>query len=118
MAKLKKKQVLNAIEGSGGIIKVIARKCGVTRKAVYVYLDKYPDIKEAYTDEKESLIDLAEGKLFNAVKNGEPWAIKMVLQTIGKDRGYSERQEHEVKHSGGIGLTFNYIAPDKPEVEH
>lgn len=111
MAKLTKKQVIEAIENSGGVIKVIARKCGVSRKAIYDFIEKYPDVKEAFQDEKEGMIDLAEGKLFGAVKKGEAWAIKTVLQTIGKDRGYTEKQEHDHKHSGEVGFKFNYIAP-------
>jgi len=39
------------------------------------------------------LLDATEEKLVAAIDNGEPWAIALVLKTLGKERGYVERQE-------------------------
>ena len=38
-------------------------------------------------------MDISEQKLRAAVLNGEPWAIALVLKTLGKKRGYVERTE-------------------------
>jgi len=36
---------------------------------------------------------MTEAKLYNAVKNGNITAAMFVLKTIGRNRGYVERQE-------------------------
>ena len=40
------------------------------------------------------MVDTAELKLWQCIQNGEAWGITLCLKTIGKDRGYVERQEH------------------------
>jgi len=50
-------------------------------------------IREACDNARGELIDISEQKLRAAVMNGEPWAVAMVLKTLGKSRGYVERQE-------------------------
>ena len=39
------------------------------------------------------MVDTAELKLWHSIQNGEAWGIAFCLKTIGKDRGYIERQE-------------------------
>lgn len=87
------KEFLKAVEGSFGIKAVIARKLGCSRQTVDKYCKKHPTIREAIEQEREMLKDMAEGRLVKAVQDGEPWAVKYVLSTLGKDRGYVERQE-------------------------
>ncbi|MBU2051246.1 MAG: hypothetical protein KKH61_20050, partial [Gammaproteobacteria bacterium] len=41
----------------------------------------------------EGLCDTSEVKLQQAVNGGEAWAVKYVLSTKGKGRGYVERSE-------------------------
>ena len=48
--------------------------------------------------------------------NGEPWAIQMTLKTIGKSRGYVERQEVTGADSSPIELIVKY-ADKKPSGE-
>lgn len=42
---------------------------------------------------RERLVDLAEQGLAYQVEAGAPWAIAFALKTLGKSRGYVERQE-------------------------
>ena len=39
--------------------------------------------------------------------NGEPWAVAMVLKTIGKHRGYVERQEVTGADGGSITVKWD-----------
>ena len=39
------------------------------------------------------MVDVAEGRLNQAVNNGDLTAIIFTLKTLGKSRGYIERQE-------------------------
>jgi len=47
--------------------------------------------------------DMAEGKLFEAIEAGEPWAIRFFLTKRGADRGYGSTAR--IKHVGAIEKT-------------
>jgi hypothetical protein len=45
------------------------------------------------TDFRESIVDNAESAFNKAVVTEQPWAIQFALRTIGRKRGYVDRQE-------------------------
>ena len=47
----------------------------------------------ALTDAREGMVDNAESKLAMAVLDGDLGAVRYVLSTLGKNRGYVERTE-------------------------
>jgi len=61
------------------------------------------DFSEAADDVSEILLDFAEAKLYDQIKNGNTTAIIFFLKTRGKKRGYVERQEI----TGADGLPNN-----------
>lgn len=65
--------------------------CG--RQCIYDYKAKYPEIDQALLDEREMQLDRTELKLFAAIDKGEGWAITLYLKTIGRSRGYIEKQD-------------------------
>jgi len=95
MSKISAKKLINAIEGSGGFITTIAQRLGVARSTVYTQLKKYPSAQEVLKDEKEKLLDMAEGVLLKNVKAGKEASLFFFLKTQGKKRGYVERQQIE-----------------------
>jgi len=109
MSKLSIKKVKEAIKGSKGIISVIAKRCEVTRLAIYKYIEKHPKLKEEIQEEREKLVDIAELGLLTKLNEGENWAIAMVLKTLGKNRGYSEKLEIDTKNTGNIVWTEKKI---------
>ncbi len=63
---------------------------------------------------RERRVDRAEYKLDDALEDGQPWAIALVLKTIGKDRGYVERSEQQF--GGDVTIRVEYIDDnDQPE---
>lgn len=102
MTKLKctEQQVLDAIKASRGIKTAIARKLGVSRWTVDEYLKRWQSCAQAYEDECETLLDQAEGKLYEkAIVEGSECSLHFLLATKGKGRGYVRASKHE--HSGG-----------------
>jgi len=91
--RISKKRVKKAVEGSGGIVTIIARRLNRSRQQVYTYLEKYPDLKELVEEEREKIVDIAESKLIEKLKENKDWAISFVLKTLGKKRGYTEKVE-------------------------
>jgi len=107
---LTKAVFMKAIPNTGGILTDIAKKCNVCRTTVYNFINKHPDMKQLVEDERESIIDMAEGSLFKSVKMAYFPAIKFTLNTIGKDRGYIERQEQHVTGSITDSGTYERFA--------
>ena len=96
MARLDKftvEQMVAAIHGSKGIKTVVAQRLGCDWDTVTNYCKRYVTVAKALQMEREALVDLAEGKLTQAVSDGEWPAISFVLRTLGKERGWVERQE-------------------------
>jgi len=96
-------QFIDAIPGTGGVITSIARRVGCDWHTAKKYLTEYPTITRAWDNEREGMLDMAEVALFKAVKDGEQWAVKFFLTTIGKQRGYVERVEQQVSGTGDGG---------------
>jgi hypothetical protein len=94
------KEFIDAIPHTGGVITLIAQKVGCVWNTAKKYIDTHPTVKQAYDDEVESILDMGEAKLFEAVKDGEFQAIKYLLSTRGKKRGYVERIEQDVTTKG------------------
>lgn len=96
-------QFIDAIKGTGGIVSAIAQRIGCEWHTARRYIDKHPSVRQAYDAEFETILDLTEGALYKrATKDQEPWAVKYLLSTKGKKRGYTERVEHTGAEGGAI----------------
>jgi hypothetical protein len=91
--KLKPRQVIKALQETKGMLYLAAKRLGVAPRTIYNYRKRYPSIDEAIESTKGEVIDMAEIRLYQAMQNSEPWAIRFILTTQAKDRGYVERQE-------------------------
>jgi hypothetical protein len=99
----------------GGMLSDIARVFKVTRKTVYNWVNEDPKFKEIIDDTRETNLDIAENRIISLMK-GIPaietkpdgtqvlagWATEpdrtMLIyytKTLGKHRGFVERQEVE-----------------------
>ena len=91
--RLTEKGVRDLIAKYSGNMAAIARAFKVTRGAVRQFIDKRPDLRAELIDARESYLDNAESALQRACIAGEAWAVCFTLKTLGKSRGYIERQE-------------------------
>lgn len=87
-------EVIQAIEGSGGIKLDIARRLTCDRKTVDKYLQTFPSVKEAYDQEVESVGDDAESVIIDSIRQDKTletakWYARVKLA----NRGYAERKE-------------------------
>jgi predicted transcriptional regulator len=94
------KEIIAAVRKNKGILTLVARELGCTRQTVHNYVKRYPTIAAAVQEERDSLLDLAEGKLFEQVNKGNMTAIIFTLKTLGKHRGYIERRDVDVTTGG------------------
>lgn len=89
-----------AITASGGFITVAAKSLGVTHQAVSLYIKSHPELQELIQSIEESYLDFAEGQLITLIKEKDRAAIFFYLKCKGKERGYIERAEWELKTPG------------------
>lgn len=88
----KPKEVIAALRKHNGHIFLTARALRINYTSVRGYIQRYPEVKEAFQAIRGEMVDTAENKLRDAIDNGEQWAVLFVLRTLGKDRGYVERE--------------------------
>jgi len=117
MTRLSKTKVKEAIPGTGGIYSIIAQKCGVERSTITMFFQKEKNvkIKELAFQEREKIVDVSENKLFKAAEKGEQWAIERILKSLGKNRGYTEKQE--IAHSGSAPVNIQLVETSAKEIK-
>lgn len=94
-------QIKAAIEKRAGVLAAVARQLKISRQALWKRTNASPELKQAIADAREALVDDAESALQEAIKKKEPWAVRLVLLTLGKNRGYSRA----VEVSGTVNAT-------------
>lgn len=109
--RLSNQQIIDALMSVNGMVYLAARKLGCTPQTIYNRMAKSGNIKDACENSRGELIDLSEQKLRMAVLNGEPWAVALVLKTLGKKRGYVERTEL----TGDEGQPISVIIKERPD---
>lgn len=96
-SKYTQSQFLEAIKGSGGIVSTIAKRVGCEWDTAKKWITEKPKLKQAFDNERESILDMAEGVLLKSIQGGDSQDAKWVLSRLGKSRGYVERQELKVE---------------------
>lgn len=106
--KLTIKQIEAELKITHGAITLAAENLGVVYNTVRRYVDKSPTLQDLIIHYREMKVDKAELKLEQAIQNGEPWAIALTVKTLGKRRGYIERQEITGKDGDALTVTLNW----------
>jgi hypothetical protein len=112
--KFKASDIVAALQKSRGMVYVAARQLGCAANTIYNYAKKYPSVQAAIDEQRGIMIDIAEIALWNALQNGEAWAVSLTLKTLGKSRGYIERQELTGADGEALAAPVVYL----PAVDH
>ena len=108
-------EVIEAIKGSGGIKQAIAGRLGVVRNTVNNYLDRWATAREAYEQECQINLDIAESIIITNLriqhkhqqKTGETVDTsdaKWFTTMKGRERGYAQTQRTELTGADGGDL--------------
>jgi hypothetical protein len=81
-------QVLEALTACNGLVYLAAERLGCCSQTICNYQNRHPTIRAAVLERRGKRVDVAEAALDKAVLNGEGWAIRFILSTMGRDRGY------------------------------
>lgn len=91
--KFTNEQAYDALRACNGNFTKAAEMCGVRRKTFADRVAGNPVLLELVEELRDGVLDQAEENFANGVMNGDLGASKMMLETIGKGRGYVKRQE-------------------------
>jgi len=96
------KNFVEVFEKNACNIKHTCQKVNIDRQTYYNWMSKNSTFKKLIHDCHEGLIDFAETKLMEKIKDGDTTANIFFLKTKGKGRGYVEKVEQVI--SGTLGL--------------
>lgn len=88
--KFEKEQVLEAIDGSGGIVSAVAQRLGCDWNTAKKYIERWKETRAAFDAERERVLDLAETTLVRSIRDGDVGAAKWYLSRLGRHRGYGD----------------------------
>lgn len=105
--KYTKEQILEAIEGSAGIILTISKRLQCTWDTADRWINKWEETKTAYQNENEKVLDIAEGQVIKAVQGGDLQTAKWVLSRKGKTRGWGEDNSLKLVNEDPLNINLN-----------
>ena len=107
---LSKEKVIKVIMANRGLIAPAARQLGVQRPVLYRFIKRHPECQEALHDAREAILDVAESQLFDQLHEDDPnvrhKAIRLLLTTVGRSRGYDERKQEEKQEQQPIIISM------------
>lgn len=88
------KQIIEVLEKKAGLLAPTAKALGISRQTIYRWIESDQELKDAVKSCRETVIDMAESVLMEKIQGKETVATLFYLKTIGRERGYVERQEY------------------------
>lgn len=111
--KLTKEDVLEAIKNSGALIttiqKRLAPKVGknISWQCTKEYTEKWDETKAAMEDERQTVLDVAENTIMQEVYNHNTEVAKWYLKQKGRDRGYEETAQINLKQADPLNINLS-----------
>ena len=84
-------QVVRTLRTHHGLLSLAADTLGCGRSTLYRYCQDFPEVAAVVEEERERLVDMAEDALYDHLREKSPWAIALVLRTLGRKRGFVEK---------------------------
>ena len=92
-------QIIQAVHETKGMIYLAAERLGCSGENITQRAKKTPAIAEAIARETERSVDITELQLIKQINEGNTTAMIFYLKTKGKQRGYIERHELDIRLS-------------------
>lgn len=111
--KFSVEKMLKAIDNSAGIKSEVAKRLNCSRSLIYEYIERFPEVRAAFEDEEEKVLDMAESSLFSLIQDGDTSAIFYYLNNKGKKRGYAAPAKYmpNIKDEGEKEKTGVLVTP-------
>lgn len=109
------KQIEKALRAKLGNVTAAARELGYSRTQVYKKINASPALQEVLVEAREELVDIAESALRKEILDGNITAIIFALKTLGKSRGYVERQEVTGADGGALIVGLKIVLSENED---
>ena len=110
--KITKEQLLQAIEGSQGLVSKIQRKLEtilnekISWDTTEKWIHKWEETETAVMNEKESMLDIAENNIYKEMVNGDTATSKWYLRMKGKERGYEDTAKLQLDGTDPLNINL------------
>lgn len=96
-------QISEALREAKGCISDAARMLGCSRQTVHNRINSSADVRAVLEDERETTLDKLETLMVDlALEDRDFHAARFLLRTMGRHRGFGDRQE--IAQSGGLKI--------------
>jgi hypothetical protein len=107
-------EVVKALTRTKGMVYLAAKILQCNPQTVYNYAKRYVSVQQAIDNERGKFLDTTELALQDAIDDGQGWAIAFALKTLGKHRGYVEKQQVEQQN---INLEIDINTLDDEQIK-
>lgn len=117
--KIDKAESILALEAAHGNISSAAYALGVRRAYLKKKIDADPDLQDVVVELEQVVVDKAQENVYSKVFAGDGDMSWRILQTLGKDRGFSTRVESTGKNGAPVSIgdvNINFV-PAVPKIE-
>jgi hypothetical protein len=90
-------QIADGLRATGGFISQAAKKLNVTQGAISKRIGQSVKLQKIRKEIDESYLDLTESKLIKKINSDNLGAICFYLKCKGKERGYIEQVDNNIK---------------------
>ena len=110
--KITKEQMLEAIQGSQGLVSKIQRKLEsilgekISWDTTEKWIHKWEEAETAVKNEKEAMLDIAENNIFKDMVNGDTATSKWYLRMKGKERGYEDTPTIQLANEDPLNINL------------
>ena len=111
--KISKEQMLEAIQGSQGLVSKIQRKLEailgekISWDTTEKWIHKWEEAETAVKNEKEAMLDIAENNIFKDMVNGDTATSKWYLRMKGKERGYEDTAQLQLDNTDPLRIDLS-----------
>ena len=95
-----KKLLIKALEKSMGIVSKACEIVKLDRSTFYKYYNEDEQFKQDVDNMQDYVLDFAESKLLENIKDKKETSIIFYLKTKGRKRGYVEKQDVDITTKG------------------
>ena len=92
---------------------VVAKRIGASWHTAARYVDMWEESRQAWSNEQETILDLAESKAHEAINKGDTAMIKWYLSKKGKERGYADSIEVSGPKGKPVNLNLSALSDDE-----